>query len=164
MGNNQKISDMAVKSFQGSRAEPKKPAEAPILVRDYMSTDLVTFREDENIIDVMEKLIKHGISGGCVVNEKNELKGVISEGDCMKHISDSRYYNMPMDEFSVSKHMTCNVKTIDGDMNVLDAAKKFIELKFRRFPIVENGKLVGQISQRDVLKAALNQKGQSWHV
>ncbi len=154
---------MGIKSFMGKRAEPEKPAEVPISVRDYMTTDLVTFREHENVMDVMEKLIKHGISGGCVVNEKNELLGVISEGDCMKQISDSRYYNMPMSDLTVGKRMNCKVETIDGNMNVLDAAKKFIELKFRRFPIVENGKLVGQISQRDVLYAALKLKGQNWH-
>jgi CBS domain-containing protein len=47
-------------------------------------------------------------------------------------------------------------------MNVFDAAKKFLESKHRRFPIVENGKLIGQISQKDVLKAALALKGQTW--
>lgn len=154
---------MGIKSFMGKRAAPEKPAETPILVRDYMTADLVTFRENENIMDVMEKLIKHGISGGCVVNERNELLGIISEGDCMKQISDSRYYNMPMADLTVGKRMNCKVETIDGNMNVLDAAKKFIELKYRRFPIVENGKLIGQISQRDVLHAALKLKGQNWH-
>ncbi len=146
----------------GRRAKPEKPSDTPILVRDYMTANLITFQEKENVMDVMEKLIKHGISGGCVVNERNELLGVISEGDCMKHVSDSRYYNMPIDDLTVGKRMTCNVETIDGNMNVLDAAKKFIELKFRRFPIVEHGKLVGQISQRDVLRAALKLKGQNW--
>ncbi|MCG9971250.1 CBS domain-containing protein [Christiangramia crocea] len=154
---------MGIKSFTGKRAEPEKPAEVPISVKDYMTSDLVTFRENENIMDVMEKLIKHGISGGCVVNERHELLGIISEGDCMKQISDSRYYNMPMTDLTAGKRMNCKVETIDGNMNVLDAAKKFIELKFRRFPIVENGKLIGQISQRDVLKAALLLKGQNWH-
>lgn len=153
---------MGIKSFMGRRAEPEKPAEEPISVRDYMTENLVTFRESENIMDVMEKLIKHGISGGCVVNEKMELLGMISEGDCMKQISDSRYYNMPMTDLTVGKRMNCKVETIDGNMNVLDAAKKFIELKYRRFPIVENGRLVGQISQRDVLNAALKLKGQNW--
>lgn len=154
---------MGIKSFMGKRAEPEKPAEASMLVRDYMAENLVTFREHENIMDVMEKLIKHGISGGCVVNEKNELVGMISEGDCMKQISDSRYYNMPMSDLTVGKRMNTRVETIDGNMNVLDAAKKFIEMKFRRFPIVQDGKLIGQISQRDVLKAALLLKGQNWH-
>ena len=153
---------MGIKSFMGKRAAPEKPAEEKISVRDYMSENLVTFRENENIMDVMEKLIKHGISGGCVVNEKMELLGMISEGDCMKEISDSRYYNMPMSDLTVGKRMIKNVQTIDGNMNVLEAARKFTELKFRRFPIVDNGRLVGQISQRDVLRAAIKLKARTW--
>lgn len=154
---------MGIKSFQGRQVEPEKPQSASMLVCDYMATDLITFRKEQSIYSVMDILTKHDISGGCVVNEKNELLGVISEGDCMKHISDSQYYNMPIEDYTVEKHMTCNVATVDGKMNVLDAAKKFIELKYRRFPIVENGKLVGQISQRDVMKAAMNLKGQNWN-
>jgi len=58
--------------------------------------------------------------------------------------------------------MVKNVETIDGNMNIFDAANKFLESKHRRFPIVENGKLVGQISQKDVLKAAMGMKGNNW--
>ena len=154
---------MGIKSFQGKRAAPEKPKIAPMLVRDYMSTSLITFKEHENIMDVAEKLTKHKISGGCVVDDNNKLLGLISEGDCMKQISDSRYYNMPLDGATVGKRMTCNVDTIDANMNVMDAAKLFIEKRFRRFPIVENGKLVGQISQSDVLRAAVKLKGNNWH-
>ncbi len=157
----QKIKDMGIKSFMGKRS---KVMEAPtnIKVSDYMTRNLITFRPEQHVMEVMEKLIKHRISGGPVVNEKNELLGIISEGDCMKQISDSRYYNMPMSEATVEKHMNCQVETIDGELNVFDAAKLFIEKKHRRFPIVENGKLVGQISQKDVIKAALSLKGQTW--
>jgi predicted transcriptional regulator len=96
------------------------------------------------------------------VNDKNELIGLISETDCIKQVSESRYYNMPMDNETVEKHMVKNVDTIDGNMNIFDAATKFLESKRRRFPIVENGKLVGQISQKDVLKAAMSLKGSTW--
>lgn len=155
---------MGIKSFQGKRAKPEKPKSVPMLVRDYMSTSLVTFREHENILDVAEKLTKNHISGGCVVDENNKLLGLISEGDCMKQISDSRYYNMPLEDSTVGKRMTCNVDTIDGNMNVMDAAKLFIEKRFRRFPIVEHGKLIGQISQSDVLRAAVRLKSNNWHL
>ncbi|MDC1227183.1 CBS domain-containing protein, partial [Algibacter sp.] len=128
----------------------------------YMTTDLITFTPDQSIEVVMQSLIKHRISGGPVVNEKNELIGIISEGDCIKQISESRYYNMPMQDQTIEKHMASNVETIDGSMNIFDAATKFLEAKRRRFPIVENGKLVGQISQKDVLKAAMQLKGQTW--
>ena len=146
----------------GKRAKDTKSSATDIKVSDYMSRKLITFSPDQSVLEVMNNLIKHKISGGPVVNENNELLGIISEGDCMKQISESRYYNMPMDNMKVSNHMVTNVDTIDGYMNVFDAANKFLESKHRRFPIVENGKLVGQISQKDVLKAALALNGQTW--
>lgn len=154
---------MGIKSFQGSRRQQTTAADStPLKVSDYMTRNLITFTPDQSIESVMETLIKNRISGGPVVNEKQELIGIISEGDCIKQISESRYYNMPMQDQTIEKHMAGDVETIDGNMNIFDAAKKFLEAKRRRFPIVENGKLVGQISQKDVLKAAMKLKGQTW--
>ncbi len=68
-----------------------------------------------------------------------------------------------MEDDTVEQRMIKNVDTIDGNMNVFDAANVFLESKHRRFPIVENGKLVGQISQKDILKAALKMKGHNWN-
>jgi CBS domain-containing protein len=154
---------MGIKSFLAARRGPKKTtADIPFKVCDYMSKNLITFKSDQRIESVIDAIIKHRISGAPVVNEKNELIGIISEGDCIKQISESRYYNMPMDNDNVEKYMVKNVETIDGDMNIFDAANKFLESKRRRFPIVENGILVGQISQKDILKAALALKGHTW--
>ncbi len=110
----------------------------------------------------MNTLIKKKISGGPVVNSNYELVGIISEGDCMKQISTSRYHNHPMQDIKVEDHMVKEVETIDGEMNVFDAADKFLSSRRRRFPIVKDGKLVGLISQKDVLKAALELKGNTW--
>ena len=152
---------MGIKSFQGSRKNvPQQEADA-IRVSDYMSRDLITFRPEQSVEEVIEALIKHKISGGPVVNENNELVGIISEGDCIKQISESRYFNMPLDNNRVENHMVKNVETIDGRISVFDAANKFLQSKRRRFPILENGKLVGQISQKDVLKAAMKLRGQT---
>lgn len=156
---------MAVKSFQGSRRVQQKvtkTTDEPFKVRDYMTTDLITFKSHHTVEDVIDKLIKYRISGGPVVNDKNELIGIVSEGDCIKQISESRYYNLPIDKNSIEKFMVKDVETIDGNMNVFDAASKFLNSKRRRFPIVEDGKLIGQISQKDILKAAMKLKGQSW--
>jgi CBS domain-containing protein len=152
---------MGIKSFQGARKQ-QNTASLPFKVSDFMSRDLITFRPNQTVTEVVESLIRNKISGGPVVNENNELVGIISEGDCLKQISDSRYYNMPMDQDTVEQRMIKNVDTLDGNMNVFDAANVFLESKHRRFPIVENGKLVGQISQKDILKAALKMKGHNW--
>ncbi len=153
---------MAIKSFIGKRAKPVKGAEELIKVSDYMTKNLITFRQDQSVLEVMNKLIKYKISGGPVVNSNHELVGIISEGDCIKQISESRYYNQPIENINVEEHMIKDVETIDGEMNIFDAADKFLKSKRRRFPIVEEGKLVGQISQKDVLKAALKFKGNNW--
>ena len=154
---------MGIKSFQGARKQKAVNTESSAFkVSDFMTKKLVTFKPEQKIEEVIQILIKFKISGGPVINEKHELIGIISEGDCLKQISESRYYNMPMEQHIVESRMAKDVETIDGNMNVFDAANKFLESKIRRFPIVENGKLVGQISQKDILKAALELKGQNW--
>ena len=154
---------MGIKSFQGSRkAQQSIETEVNLKVSDYMSTELITFFPEQSVSEVIEKLIQHRISGAPVVDHEHRLIGVISEGDCLKQVSDSRYYNMPVGQSNVESHMAKNVETIDGNMNIFDAANKFLNSKRRRFPIVKDGKLVGQISQKDILKAALQLKAQNW--
>lgn len=154
---------MGIKSFQGKRDKNQGKEEPQILVSDYMTSKLITFSEDDSLDYVISQLIKYKISGGPVVNEKNELIGIISETDCIKHISESKYYNMPSDNNNtVGKHMVRDVDTINKDMNIFDAAFKFLTSRRRRFPVCDNGKLIGQLSQKDVLKAALKVKGNTW--
>lgn len=154
---------MGIKSFQGPRAEPEKLKSLPILVEDYMTRKLITFHKDQLVAEVMEALIKNKISGAPVVNERNELVGVITDGDCMKQISESRYYNMPIGDMKIEKYMETNVTTIDKKANIFDCASLFYKHDVRRFPIVEDGKLIGQISRKDILCAALKLRGQNWH-
>ena len=153
---------MGIKSFQGSREEVKKVYDAPLLVENYMTSNLVTFTADQSILEVMELFIKHHISGGPVVDNKGKLIGIISEADCMKHISESRYFNLPILDKSVENHMTTNVETIPHNMNIFDAAAHFHTSHRRRLPVLENGKLVGQISRKDIVIAALKLSSQNW--
>lgn len=154
---------MGIKSFQGKRDASQGKEKVHILVSDYMTKKLITFKPEDSLDHVIHLLIANKISGGPVINDQNELIGIISETDCIKHISESKYYNMPSDsDNTVAKKMNSNVDTIDKDMNIFDAASKFINSKRRRFPVVENGKLIGQISQKDVLKAALNIRENTW--
>lgn len=152
---------MAIKSFQGPRSV--LPEEEILLrVCDYMTRELITFKPEQSVEEVIVTLLKYKISGGPVVNDKDELIGMISEGDCIKYISEKRYHNLPCSNLNVGDRMIRNVETIDGNMNIFDAANKFLTKKRRRFPIVENGKLVGQISQKDILKATIKLKSQNW--
>jgi len=147
---------MAIKNFKAATKKQEKDYSDKILVSKYMTTKLITFRPDQFVLEVMELLIKNKISGGPVVNEKNELLGLISEGDCMKQIAESGYYNVPLNDRKVEDHMATDVDTISSGMSIFEVANLFYKSKRRRFPVLNNnGELVGQISRTDILKAAL---------
>lgn len=153
---------MAIKNFQGERETNKKIEQPTVLVKDIMTTNLVLFTVEQSIHEVMNSFIKNKISGGPVVDDRGKLIGVISEADCMKEVSDSRYFNMPILDKSVGHFMTKEVETLSVSMTLFDAASRFHETSRRRFPVLDNNKLVGQISRKDIVIAAINLKSQSW--
>ena len=153
---------MAIKSFQGVRKSVKKDFDAPILVSDYMTTKLITFSPGQSILDVMETFAKNRISGGPVLDDNGFLVGIVSEADCMKQISESRYFNQPILDKSVERFMTREVQTIPDDMSIFDAAGVFSKHNRRRLPVMRNDLLVGQISRKDIVVAALKLNGQNW--
>ncbi|WBL25492.1 CBS domain-containing protein [Zunongwangia sp. HGR-M22] len=154
---------MGIKSFQGKRAAPVKIESAPIMVGDYMTTTLITFKKEQYVAEVMEALLKNKISGAPVVNDRYELIGIISDADCMKQISESRYFNMPIGDMTIENYMSTDVAVIDKNISIFDCAQLFFNNSYRRFPVVENGKLIGMISRKDVLCAALKLRAQNWH-
>ena len=152
---------MAIKSFQGVRSSISN-VNKNILVSDIMKRNLVVFSPNDSIFDVMKKFVKYKISGGPVLNKNGKIVGVISEADCMKEISDSRYFNMPILDKRVKNFMEKNVDTIKSSTSIFDAASRFYNTSRRRFPVVENQKLVGQISRKDIVIAAINMQSQTW--
>jgi len=132
-------------------------------ITKYMATDLVTFTPEDEIGLVIKTLISKGYSGAPVINDKRELVGVISEQDCLRVMIDSAYHNQPISKERVADYMSRDVMTIDIDADVLDVANLFLKFRFRRFPVVENGILRGQVSKRDILRAAKNIKSSNWY-
>jgi CBS domain-containing protein len=53
----------------------------------------------------------------------------------------------------VADYMTTTVETVGPDESLVTVAKRFLEKGYHRYPVVENGRLIGQISRRDVLRA-----------
>ena len=152
---------MPIKSFQGQRATRSKTSNKTLLVSDIMTRDLVVFKQNQSIHEVMQKFIKYRISGGPVVDDAGKLIGVISEADCMKEISDSRYFNLPILDKTVAHFMTNEVDTIDANKTIFEAASMFFTTR-RRFPVLDKNQLVGQISRKDIVVATLNMKSQTW--
>jgi CBS domain-containing protein len=122
-----------------------------VLVKDYMARTLLTFKPDTDVLDAIHVLVTNRIAGAPVVDDEGNLVGMLSEYDCMKVALDAGYHGTaggPVREF-----MSDGVETVDADMSIVDLAQVFINKKFRRFPVMQGTRLVGQISRRDVLRA-----------
>lgn len=121
------------------------------IVRDYMTPHPVTFKPDMDVLDAVHELVKHRIAGAPVVNDHGEIVGMLSEFDCLKVALDAGYYGDAGGP--VADYMSSSVETVDADMSIVDLAGKFLKTKYRRFPVMTENRLVGQVSRRDVLRA-----------
>jgi CBS domain-containing protein len=122
-----------------------------VVVKDYMAKSLVTFKPETDVLDAVHELVKHRIAGAPVVDDAGNLVGMLSELDCLNVALQAGYHG----DWGgpVSDYMSDGVKTVDAEMSIIDLAQLFLESKFRRFPVVDRNRLIGQISRRDVLRA-----------
>jgi len=124
-------------------------------VTRYMATNLITFSPEQAVSEVIQIFLEKKISGAPVLNENQELVGIISEKDCLRVMIGSAYHNQPISMGKVADFMTRNVQTISEDQDVLDVAQAFLNTPIRRFPVInKQGKVIGQVSRRDILRAA----------
>jgi CBS domain-containing protein len=113
-----------------------------------MTTDLVTVRPDVSIEDAIEILLNQSISGLPVVDDDGRLVGVITEFALLAVTYDKRVKN-----HTVSQHMTREVITVDVNDPISRIADLCIVHRVRRVPVMQDGRLIGVIARRDVLRA-----------
>ena len=116
-----------------------------------MAKELITFQSDTLIETAMETFLTNKISGAPVLDDKGNLVGVLSEKDCMRTLFEATYYNN-LGGF-VKEYMSTDLTTINIHDTLSNVTDQFIKSRFRRFPVMEGEKLVGQISRRDILRA-----------
>ncbi|MAT71254.1 MAG: inosine-5-monophosphate dehydrogenase [Planctomycetaceae bacterium] len=125
-----------------------------LTARDFMATKLITLRPEMDVLQAVKLLLKNRISGAPVVDEDGNFLGVFSEKCAMNFILDAAYEQLPTNE--VRAFMKTDAQTIGPDAHLLSVAQVFLLTYHRRLPVLENGRLIGQVSRRDVLKAAMS--------
>ena len=120
-------------------------------VRDYMVSRLVLLRPDMEIVRATNLLIRNDISGAPVVDGEGRLVGILTERDCVRVAVEAEYHAMPGG--LVRDVMSPDPQFVSPEDNIFQLARKFIDHKFRRYPVVENGRVIGLISRRDVMRA-----------
>lgn len=115
-----------------------------------MSRGLVTLRPDMDVLEALRILVEGRLSGAPVTDQVGNLIGILTERDCMKIALGAGYHSE--DGGHVANFMTTDVVTVDANTPITEIAERFANSNFRRLPVIDQGRLIGIISRRDVLK------------
>jgi CBS domain-containing protein len=130
---------------------PRVPTAREIMVRS-----LVTLTPEMTALAAAERLLEGEISGAPVVDEAGQLLGLLSEFDCLRAVASADYEMDAHDAVeTVGELMTRECHTVSPDLDLFGLAHEFVRLRVRRFPVLEKGRLLGQVSRRDALRAAV---------
>jgi len=120
-----------------------------------MTDDVVTIKPESSIQDAIELLLLQRISGLPVTDPEGQLIGIVTEFALLAIAYDDR-----VRQDTIAQHMTTDVFTVDPTEPVNKVADLCLVHRVRRVPVVENGRLIGLISRRDVLKALYEAQAQ----
>lgn len=116
-----------------------------------MVGDPITIRPETEVMSVARMLVESDISGAIVVDSDRRVVGMLTERDFIEVALNAGYFDERGG--SVAEFMTQDVETVGPDDSLIDVAARFVSSPYRRYPVVEDGRLVGVIARRDVLRA-----------
>jgi CBS domain-containing protein len=126
-----------------------------LTAKDVMTTTPVAIGPDRTAGEALDLLVHNEISGLPVTDPQGRLLGILTEYALVAIVYDPTVASDP-----VSKHMTKDIVSVGPDATLQRIADLLVMHRIRRLPVVDQGKLVGLISRRDVLRAAREADGQ----
>lgn len=124
-----------------------------MLARDIMTDNVVSIRPTATVEEAIDSLLMQRVSGLPVIDEHGRLVGIVTEFALL-----AIAYDPSILKDAVSQHMTTDVLAVDASDPIRRVADLCIVHRVRRVPVMENGRLVGLIARRDVLKAVFQSK------
>jgi CBS domain-containing protein len=132
-----------------------------MLVRDIMTTDLTTLREDQTMLDATLVFARAGIHHIPIMNGKH-LVGLVTDKD-LKHYSPSILSGLPIEEYNrlmestpLSKIMTRTLLTIEPEQTVRETAQILHDRRIGCLPVVEGSERKGIVTTTDLVKLLLH--------
>jgi len=127
-----------------------------VRIKDYMVSQPVTVLQSATIAEAARSIIEEKVSGVVVVNEAGVVVGMLSELDCLRNLLSEAYNGQAIGGEAVALAMTTPVTTCAADADIISIAESMLSTKQRRRPVVDQGKLLGQITCRQLLGALLD--------
>ena len=112
-----------------------------------MTSSVVTVTAETDIYEAIRTMVANDVTGLPVVADDGALVGIVTEKDVL-----SLLYNVEDHPGQVQDFMTSDVVAFDHETDVFDVAKQLGNRDFRRVPILDNGKLIGIVSRKDIIR------------
>ena len=129
---------------------------ATVTARDMMVSNLITLSPTMDVLDAVDVLLQHRISGAPVVDKDDTFLGIFSEKSCMQFVVNAAYEQLPAGE--LMSFVDKDPPTINVETDLLTIAQTFLDAACRRLPVIDDyGKLIGQISRRDIMRVVRDQ-------
>jgi CBS domain-containing protein len=93
-------------------------------------------------------LMQAGEFGSVAIYEGDRLAGILTETDIVRAVAEHR----DPDTTTLSEYMSLDPVTADPDEDSMDVALRMVQRGFRHLPVVEEGRLIGMVSARDLLQ------------
>ncbi len=119
-------------------------------VKEIMTRDVVTVDIGSDVPSLARKLLEYDV-GSVIITDEGHPVGIITERDIVRKIV-SR--NLKPDDISIKELMTTPLITIPSREDVTDAMQMMLKMQIRRLPVVEAGKLVGIVTDMDLIAAS----------
>jgi CBS domain-containing protein len=116
-----------------------------VQVRDVMTQATVTESGHDSLRSAAEHMWRQQ-TGSVLITEGGQLLGIITERDLLRVMA----LGADPDKTSIDDAMTTQVFTVPPDMQLQDAAREMAARWIRHLPVVENGRILGVVSMRDV--------------
>tara|TARA_X000001036_G_scaffold42074_2_gene33738 strand:+ start:283 stop:720 length:438 start_codon:yes stop_codon:yes gene_type:complete len=124
-------------------------------ISDHLITNPVKIASTATIGEAARTIIENKVSGVIVVNENDEVEGMLSELDCLKSLLTEIYNEGQVGKELVTIEMSAPVTYNKPDEDIISVAQSMLDQKQRRRPVIDNGKLIGQITCRQLLSAIM---------
>jgi CBS domain-containing protein len=124
-------------------AAPAPPSEQ---VSAIMSTKIVATKSDEKVSRVLRTMVRQKI-GSIIVVEKGKPVGILTERDITRRIA--RGQNLRT--MAVKNAMSKPLVTVAPSTEIWKAVEQMVRNDIRRLPVIEGDKLVGMVTERDML-------------
>lgn len=136
-----------------------------LAARDIMARQLITFRPEMSMMDAIGLMLRKRISGAPVVDNEQRLLGMLSEYDVLRVLASGEYSAEDHEEHDqVGEWMSTDPETVNPDVDIYRLAHLLLDRGVRRLPVIEGGKVIGQVSRRDVLRGIERMRDERLHL